>query len=88
MFLTYYEFVVETIEKSKLIHTFPSITETHEFVVPKSIPMTSFPTGFELKINKRTNKAHLSLSSETNGRGKDMRAATIYLKVLAKPAHF
>jgi len=29
--------------------TFPSITATHEFVVPKSIPMTSFPAGFALK---------------------------------------
>jgi len=29
--------------------TFPSITETHELVVPRSIPITSLPAGFELR---------------------------------------
>lgn len=34
-------------EKDKLL-TFPSITETHELVVPKSMPITSLPGGLEL----------------------------------------
>jgi len=29
--------------------TFPSIIETHELVVPKSIPIMSFPAAFALK---------------------------------------
>jgi len=28
---------------------FPSITATHELVVPRSIPITSFPAAFALK---------------------------------------
>jgi len=29
--------------------TFPSMTATHELVVPKSIPIISLPVGFELQ---------------------------------------
>ena len=30
--------------------TFPSITETHELVVLKSIPIMSFPAAFALEV--------------------------------------
>jgi hypothetical protein len=45
-------------------HTFPSITDTHELVVPRSIPITSFPVGFALR-NKSTQKAYISTLEES-----------------------
>jgi hypothetical protein len=44
-------------EFSITLGVLPSITETQEFVVPKSIPITSFPAGFEL--NGLVKLAHL-----------------------------
>jgi len=43
-------------EQTPSMLTFPSMTATHEFVVPKSIPITSLPAGFALH---RRGNAHL-----------------------------
>lgn len=42
-------------QRSK-VNTFPSITATQELVVPKSIPITSFPTGLELDQQNNTKR--------------------------------
>lgn len=68
--------------------TFPSITDTHELVVPESIPMTSFPAAFALKI------LHIQIRIAAVRRFISVVCIIktardhCYLKDLAKLAHF
>lgn len=67
--------------------TFPSIIATQELVVPKSIPITSLPAGFELE-----NQTRLFRKSQTNKKNQQQNAVGwfewFYLNSLATLAHF
>jgi len=49
--------------KGRTIATLPSMTATQELVVPKSIPMTSFPAGLALHEENKVNNTMIPKES-------------------------
>lgn len=68
-------------------HTFPSMTDTQELVVPKSIPITSPPAGLELIWEKVKKISQVSNDKEKVKNKHPSKKNHQYLKALGPTAH-